>query len=350
MPEKVENSEMTNSKTSRILIADARHLRGRIAEKSIDLIFTSPPYWQCRDYGHRQQIGQEETPEKYVENLIAALNSWKPLLRPQGSIVINIGDVYRNNALVGIPAMFEIAVRQHGWLIANRIIWAKERGIPEPNPNRLASRHEFIFHIVTHKQFYFDLHALETYLGRTSNPGDVWQIEQARSSSNHLAPFPPELARRVILVACPERVCPQCGKPHTRRLRPTMQLDMNRKQAQRALQIYRNSNLTQEHIAAIRAVGISDAGKGQLIQNGANKNAARTTKLANEAKKVLGGYFREFTFAPKRQVGWNKCNCKVAPQPGTVLDPFMGSGTTLRVARELERKTIGVDLKPLRDS
>jgi DNA modification methylase len=334
------------SQPPNIINADARQLIAHVTTKSIDLIITSPPYWKCRNYGHPNQIGQEDTVDLYIDALIAAVNSWKPLLRPHASVFINLGDVYRQGVLVGIPAMFEIAALKHGWKIANRAVWIKDRGVPEPNPYRLANRYEFVFHLVQHRNFYTDLFALKAYLGQDSNPGDVWAIEQSPSKSDHLAPFPPELAKRVILFACPERICPNCSKPHCRILEPTNELNINRKQAQRALEIYEKSNLTEEHLTAIRAVGISDAGKGQLIQNGANKNAQRTLELAKEAKEVLGGYFREFTFAPKRQVGWKTCNCQVDPVPGTVLDPFMGSGTTLKVAQELGRNAVGSDLKP----
>lgn len=68
--------------------------------------------------------------------------------------------------------------------------------------------------------------------------------------------------------------------------------------------------------------------------------------MAAEAKAVLGGYFREFTFAKKVTVGWTDCGHS-APSRGVVLDPFMGTGTTLTTAVRLGYDAIGVDLVPL---
>jgi DNA modification methylase len=325
---------------------DARDL-SFLSGSSVDLVVTSPPYWKRRDYKHSQQLGQEATPEVYVEALIAILKGWMRLLRPHASIFINLGDTYRDGFLVGIPARFEVAARQAGWNIANHIVWTKPIGRPEPRPYRLASRHEVILHLTRATrttQFFFDLYALSIDIGRSANPGDVWDLHPARSRSDHIAPFSPELARRAILVACPERVCTACGKPFTRCLKPTTELDRTRPQALRALGLFKEHGLTEDHLKAIRAVGISDAGKGKQLQNGSGRNAEHIQRLATEAKKALGGYFREFTFAPKRQVGWKGCECRVPTAPGTVLDPFMGSGTTLCVAQELQRNAIGVDL------
>jgi competence ComEA-like helix-hairpin-helix protein len=329
----------------KVLQADARHLHS-IPTESVDLIVTSPPYWKKRDYKHPQQIGQEETPEEYIDTLIDTIDSWVPFLRPHATVFLNIGDTYRDGTLVGIPDLLGVALRRHEWLVVNRIIWAKPNGVPEPLPYRLASRHEIIFQITRNREYFSDVNSLAQALNQSANPGDVWNIPHSRNMSNHLAPFPEELVNRIIEFACPEHVCSKCGKPYTRNLRSTADLDQTRPQARRAIELFEQAGLTDEHLRAIRAVGISDAGKGQRIQTGADGNAKRTRELAQEAKQVLGGYFREFTFAPKRRLDWTICPCRAPALPGTVLDPFMGSGTSVRVAYQLGRIAIGADLVP----
>jgi hypothetical protein len=160
----------------------------------------------------------------------------------------------------------------------------------------------------------------------------------------HLAPFPTELAERAILLACPERVCEKCGTARRRIVERTMQLDPSRPQAWRAMEIAKEANLTVAHLKAVQATGVSDAGKALKTQNGTGRNAEHVKALAAEAKAVLGGYFREFTFAKRVTAGWTACGCRKRFEPGVVLDPFMGTGTTLDTAHLMGRSAIGVDL------
>lgn len=327
------------------IVADARSIP--LSNGSIDLIITSPPYWRKRDYGIDQQIGQESTPHEYVASLVECLNEWRRLLSDWGSVFINIGDTYHNGNLSSIPGRLEIAARDCGWTLRNRIIWAKSGGMPDPARDRLKNRHEFILHFVVRRRgYYYDQFGYATKYGNGTGPSDVWDIGLRRNIASHLAPFPEELVERAITLACPFFVCSNCGNPIRRIVERTTELDLTRPQARRAKQLANQACLTKDHIAAIQATGISDAGKALKTQNGTGRNSERVQELAAEAKRALGGYFREFTFAKKRTAGWTDCTCAEKYRPGIVLDPFAGTGTTLRVAAEQGRSAIGVDLLP----
>lgn len=327
-----------------VLQDDARKVP--LPDACADLVVTSPPYWRKRDYGLKGQIGQEESVSQYVASIVGALRDWRRVLRASGSVFLNIGDTYYRRSLAGVPGRIEAAAVDDGWILRNRIIWAKEGGMPEPAQDRLANRHEYILHLAVRHDYYYDLFGYSEAFGNGSNPGDVWRFNPGRHMGDHLAPFPSEIARRAIVLACPERVCPKCSRPATRVVERTAELDPTRPQAKRALEIAKEAGLTREHIAAVQATGVSDAGKALRVQTGTGHNSERVKQLASEAKAVLGGYFREFTFAKRRTVGWQNCDCKRGFIRGVVLDPFSGTGTTLRTAVELGRAGIGVDLSP----
>lgn len=318
-----------------------------LSDSSIDLIVTSPPYWNKRDYGHSDQIGQEATPQAYVNAMLECLEEWKRVLRPHGSVFLNVGDTYFNKSLLGIPGRIEWdAVNSGGWLVRNRIIWAKESGMPDPVKNRLANRHEYVIHLTLNPDYYYDLFGYSESVSNGANPGDVWTINPERNMGQHLAPYPRELVRRAIMLAAPTQVCGNCNVPRRRVVERTADLDPSRPQAKRAMELAREHGLTPEHIRAIQSFGVSDVGKATKFQNGTGRNSAEVQRLATEAKAVLGGYFREFTFSNKRTVGWTDCG-HGTPARAVVLDPFAGTGTTLKTAIEEGRDAIGVDLVPL---
>jgi len=321
---------------------DARDLP--IKTDSVDLVVTSPPYWQKRDYGVDDQIGQEATAREYADAIIDCLREWRRVLRPTGSVFLNIGDTFHKRTLAGIPARVEAAAADDGWIVRNRIIWAKDGGMPEPAQNRLANRHEYIIHFVAKHEYYYDLLGYSMAMGNGANPGDVWRFNPGRHMGRHLAPFPMEIVRRAILLACPRTVCASCNEPRRRIVKRTAELDPSRPQARRAMEIALKAGLTEAHIAAVQATGVSDAGKALTVQNGTGRNAPDVKRLAAEAKEVLGGYFREFTFARRVTTGWTNCSCDATQIPGMVVDPFMGTGTTLKQALDMERSAIGVDL------
>jgi DNA methylase len=329
--------------SAKVVIGDARNTG--LAANSVDLVITSPPYWQKRNYGHDDQIGLEATPQGYVSSMMDCLREWRRVLRPTGSIFLNVGDTYHKRSLVGIPGRLEAAAVDEGFIVRNRIIWAKTSGMPDPVKDRLVNRHEYVIHLAPKQGYYYDLVGYSATFGNGANPGDVWAIEPERHMGEHLAPYPRELVNRAATLGAPPQVCLTCNKPRTRVVERTAQLDPSRPQAARAMVIAKAKGLTPAHIAAIQATGVSDVGKATKYQNGTGRNSAEVQRLAAEAKAALGGYFREFTFAKKETIGWTDCGHST-PTRGLILDPFMGTGTTLKVANEMGFDAIGVDLVP----
>lgn len=326
------------------LVGDARAVP--LSGHAADIVVTSPPYWRKRDYEFKNQIGQERTADEYVSSLIACMQDWSRVLPAWGSVFINIGDTYHRGSLAGTPARLEVAARDAGWIVRNRIVWVKEGGMPDPAKDRLKNRHEFIFHFVQKRTYFYDQFGYAQKYGNGTGPSDVWTIKLRRDMSRHLAPFPEELVDRLITLACPHEVCVSCGEPRKRIVRRTNELDPTRPQARRAMELAAEKGLTDAHIAAIQATGISDAGKAMRTQTGTGKNSDVVKRLATEAKKALGGYFREFTFAKRETVGWTDCGCAGPFRPGILLDPFVGTGTTLRAAANAGRSAYGIDLAP----
>ena len=339
-------ADWESAPSKQIVTGDARSTG--LKDDSVDLVVTSPPYWQKRDYGHDDQIGQESTPQGYVSAMMECLAEWKRVLRPTGSVFLNVGDTYHKKSLVGIPGRIEAAAVDAGWLVRNRIIWTKDGGMPEPAKNRLANRHEYVIHLAPKQSYYYDLYEYAEAYGNGANPGDVWHINPERNMSAHLAPFPQDLVRRAVMLGCPPQVCETCGEPRKRILERTRILDPSRPQAKRAMELADAAGLSDDHIRAIQATGVSDVGKATKFQNGTGRNSKSVQALAAEAKDVLGGYFREFTFAKKVTTGWTDCG-HGTPARGVVLDPFVGTGTTLGVAVGLDRDAVGVDLVPMVD-
>lgn len=327
--------------TLSLVPGDAR--KTGLPDDSVDLIVTSPPYWNKRDYGHPDQIGQEPTADAYVASILECLSEWRRVLRPHGSVFLNVGDTYFKKSLLGIPGQIEWRAAKGDWLIRNRIIWAKSSGMPDPVKNRLANRHEYIIHLTYKPDYFYDLAGYSEEFGNGANPGDVWSINPERNMGQHLAPFPRELVRRAIKLAAPPQVCATCGVARRRVVERTDELDPGRPQAKRAMELAKQHKLTADHIRAIQSVGVSDVGKATKFQTGTGRNSAEVQRLAAEAKAALGGYFREFTFAKKRTIGWTDCG-HGTPSRGVVLDPFAGTGTTLKTAVQQNLDAVGVDL------
>ena len=80
--------------TVRILTGDCREVLPTLDAGSVHCCVTSPPYWGLRDYGHDGQIGLEETPEEYTQNLVEVFREVGRVLKDDGTLWLNLGDSY----------------------------------------------------------------------------------------------------------------------------------------------------------------------------------------------------------------------------------------------------------------
>ena len=165
----------------------------RLPNESVDCVITSPPYWQLRDYGYPEQWGLEPTFNEYLEHLWTLMDEIHRILKPNGTVWINLGDTYARGSrkkdgtnhtviktskehhiepnsksnyggldkcLLLIPHRFAIGCIERGWIVRNDIIWAKRNGMPEPVTDRFSKKHEYFFFMVKSEKYYFDLDAI----------------------------------------------------------------------------------------------------------------------------------------------------------------------------------------------
>ena len=187
-------------KTDTIINRDALFALQELPDESVHCCVTSPPYYALRDYGLTMQIGREDTPEEYIERLVAVFHELKRVLRSDGSLWLNIADTYcgtgskgyhadpknpkgrngqqiaKNNRvpgckqkdLIGIPWLLAFALRADGWYLRSDIIWQKENPMPESCKDRPSRCYEHIFLLTKSKKYYYDAAAIAEPIAPTT--------------------------------------------------------------------------------------------------------------------------------------------------------------------------------------
>lgn len=242
-----------------ILGGDATERLRQLPMASVDCVITSPPYYQLRDYGMPGQIGLESTVSEWVTNMRTVLAQVARVLKTTGALWLNLGDSFSRHPRYGglpkgmflAPERLALALTQDGWLIRNKVVWAKTNPMPSSVTDRLTLTYEIVYFLVRSPQYFFDLdairephrskpqprraitgppsrrdwagplavtrHGLRQAVGPAGhhpagkNPGDVWALATG-GYRGHSSPFPEELVRRPLLATCPQAVCTACGR------------------------------------------------------------------------------------------------------------------------------------------
>jgi len=125
----------------------------RIPDDSVDVVFTSPPYFALRDYDTEEQWGLEPTISEYLDNLMLLMRECRRVLKPTGNIWVNLGDTYatsakygvRRKSLMGIPERFFIRAIDGGFACRNKDLWRKLNPSPSSAWDRLTNTYEPVY-------------------------------------------------------------------------------------------------------------------------------------------------------------------------------------------------------------
>ena len=230
------------------LCGDAIEVAKRLPDACVDTIVTSPPYWQQRDYGTDDQIGQEVSPAAYVERLSELFEELKRVVKPTGSMWMVIGDKYLKGELMGMPWRVALGLKDVGWRMRSDCIWHKPNAMPSSTRTRPTTDHEYIFFFSNGKKYFYDADAIREphvtfsenskmkggrkHFGKRGstpeqgkNSGDsnlhdgrwdqafhpkgrnkrtVWSISLSKFREAHFAVYPPKLVETCIAASCPE--------------------------------------------------------------------------------------------------------------------------------------------------
>jgi DNA modification methylase len=336
------------------------------------------------------QIGLEPTPEEYVEKMVRVFREVKRVLRKDGTVWLNMGDCYacspvgnfrgggpllagrdltghaqagqmdkveasgcKPKDLVGMPWRLAFALQADGWWLRSDIVWSKPNPMPESVTDRPTKSHEYLFLLTKDARYFYDADAIReegvtknmtghnitdtrlthgsmsggnlgflklkekyhelgvTTLGR--NRRTVWEIPTQPYPEAHFATFPEALVEPCIRAGTSGRgACPGCGSPWERVVE-----------------------------------------KGEQIYTG---NGGVTSWKYHDCQ-MRSPSFTPHHIIERKEVGWSPtctCGAEVVVDgegvaetvPCVVLDPFGGSGTVAKVARDLGRSSVSIELNP----
>ena len=300
-----------------IFCGDSLEVLRTLPDESVQCCVTSPPYWGLRDYGVEGQIGLEKNLSDHLEKIVSLFREVRRILRPNGVIWVNYGDVYvsptkgRNGDgthseveqkrflqgshkgsiqgvlprvkydlplknLIGLPWRVAFALQDDGWILRSEIIWHKTNAMPESAKDRPGKAHEHLFLLAKNPKYYFDHEA----------------IKERRTEASI------------------------------------------KKNKVKSLIVHKKENMPgREGVRDYSRRGWGSDYTSEL------RNSRTVWEIPTQPTKE-----KHFATFPDELV--RRCIAASTKPGDLVIDPFLGSGTTYKVALELGCKAIGIELNP----
>ena len=279
---------------------DCRETLKTLADQSINTCITSPPYWGLRDYGEEEQLGMEDTPEEFVKNLVQVFREVKRVLRDDGTVWLNLGDSYGQQKGKGFNAN-----SKEGYVVSRRKELQERQGNIEVKTNLPPKNLVGIPWRVA-----FALQA------------DGWYLRQDIIWHKHNP--------------MPESVKDRCTKAHEY----IFLFSKNKK-------YYYDNEAIKE---PAKDWGTRDRTKGKYHNKGTGLsphtglNKSYPTKNKRSVWSVTNKPYKGTHFAVFPPDLIEPCILAGSKKGDLILDPFMGSGTTAMVSKQLDRHYIGCEL------
>mgnify|MGYP000991749124 CR=1 FL=1 len=325
---------------------DALEILRGISSGTVNTCVTSPPYYGLRDYGVAGQIGLESTPDEYICRMVEVFREVRRALRDDGTCWINLGDSYASDPgkrysgtdplnpdkgksrtrtsflppknLIGIPWRVALALQADGWYLRSDIIWNKPNAIPESVTDRPTKSHEYIFLLSKSVRYYYDAEAIKEPLADSS----VLRLAQDIDNQTGSQRVPGKTNGNMKAVG-PRFGGSKYGYDHSEQTRTK-----SGKETLQCREKEGNWGPYKEYCLA-----------NNVWVGSATRNKRDVWTIATKPYSSA----HSATFPPEIPSLCIKAGC---PEGGIVLDPFAGSGTTLWVAEQLGRQSIGIELNP----
>ena len=317
----------TEAYKNKIIRGDSFQILKKFEAESVDLVITSPPSFQQRDYGNGiYGIGNEETEQAYLDNLLAIFFECVRVTKANGAIVYNVGDKYIQGGLRLLPYRFAVkAIESNKVFLVNDLKWFKLNPTPRQDKRKFIQSTEPFFIFAKSKRYYFDL---SNYLKHLD---DVNRSRNGKPSD-------------------------KLGKKYFTLIDEAELSEVEKNKARKALtaaiqSVYAGEiNSFRMKIRGIHKLAYGGQAGGrnnQIINNGFTIIKIRGDKLKRDVIESPVETIKDNKHPAIYPVYIIQELIKLLSKPGAiVLDPFVGSGTTCLAARNLGRHYIGIDINP----